>query len=75
MNSPIPLSRYIGKCIYCGSTDNLTREHVVPRGLGGPWLLLKASCKKCARITSDFEGGVLGGILYSGAYEVGLTDL
>jgi hypothetical protein len=60
MVSPVPLSRYIGKCIYCGSTDNLTREHIVPHGLGGPWLLLKASCKKCARITSDFEGGVLG---------------
>jgi hypothetical protein len=38
----------------------LTREHIVPRGLGGPWLLLKASCKKCAKVTSGFEGGVLG---------------
>lgn len=60
MNNPIPLSKYIGKCIYCGSTDNLTREHIVPRGLGGPWLLLKASCKKCAKVTSGFERGVLG---------------
>jgi hypothetical protein len=59
MVNPIPLSKYIGKCIYCGSTDNLTREHIVPRGLGGPWLLLKASCKKCAKVTSGFERGVL----------------
>ncbi len=57
--SPIPLSRYIGKCIYCGSTDDLTDEHIVPRGLGGPWLLLEASCKKCAKVTSGFERGVL----------------
>jgi len=59
MNTTTPKTKYIGKCIYCGSTDNLTREHVVPRGLGGPWLLLKASCKRCAKITSEFEREVL----------------
>ena len=37
MNSSTPLSKYIGKCVYCGSTDNLTDEHIVPPGLGGPW--------------------------------------
>jgi hypothetical protein len=58
-NDIAPALRYVGKCIYCGSTDNLSREHIVPRGLGGPWLLLKASCKKCAGITSDFEREVL----------------
>jgi hypothetical protein len=58
-NGTAPVPRYVGKCIYCGSTNNLTREHIVPRGLGGPWLLLKASCKKCAKVTSDFEREVL----------------
>lgn len=27
----------------------------MPRGLGGPWKLLSASCKECAEITSGFE--------------------
>ena len=52
--------RHVGKCIYCGSADNLTDEHIVPRGLGGPWRLLKASCKECAEITSGFERDVVG---------------
>jgi len=55
----IPLTRYIGKCIYCGSEENLTDEHVVPYGLNGPWKLLKASCANCSKITSVFERFVL----------------
>ena len=49
---PVPLTRYIGRCIYCGSTENLTNEHIVPRGL-------KGSCQACAEITSGFEKSVL----------------
>jgi len=56
---PVPLTRYIGMCIYCGSTGSLTDEHIVPRGLKGPWRLLKGSCKACAEITSGFEKSVL----------------
>ena len=47
----------VGACIYCGRKDiELSREHVMPRGLGGNWapdgmanaLVLKnASCKSC----------------------------
>jgi len=59
MNSPAPVSKYIGKCIYCGSADNLTKEHIVPRGLGGRQKLFSASCKKCAKITSGFERDVV----------------
>lgn len=59
MNSPAPVSKYIGKCIYCGSADNLTDEHIVPRGLGGPWQLLSASCNECTKITSGFERDVV----------------
>ena len=55
----IPLTRYIGKCVYCDSTDNLTDEHIVPHGLKGPWQLLKGSCKTCNQITSAFERSVL----------------
>lgn len=45
----------IGKCIYCGSVENLTDEHIVPYSLGGPWQLLNASCVNCARITTKLE--------------------
>lgn len=55
----IPLMRHIGKCIYCGSTDNLTDEHIVPHGLNGPWQLTEGSCQSCNRITSNFERDVL----------------
>lgn len=51
----------VGKCIYCGSTNNLTDEHIVPFGLGGNLELPKSSCKECARITSKFELAVLRG--------------
>jgi hypothetical protein len=54
-----PIERHIGKCVYCGSTDNLTDEHIVPYGLNGPWQLLEGSCKACNKITSAFEGTVL----------------
>lgn len=56
---PVPLKRYIGRCIYCGSTENLTDEHILPRGLKGPWKLLKGSCLSCNQITSAFEKHVL----------------
>ena len=48
-------SRDIGICIYCGSMDNLTREHIIPKSFGGTRTLLRASCDKCARKTSRFE--------------------
>lgn len=54
-----PLTRHIGRCVYCGSTDNLTDEHIVPYGLKGPWQLLKGSCRNCNQITSAFEKSVL----------------
>lgn len=45
----------IGHCIYCGSTDGLTREHIVPYAFGGNWVLGEASCGNCAKITQHFE--------------------
>jgi hypothetical protein len=57
----IPAATRIGECIYCGSKTNLTREHIVPYGLGCPseWVLYEGSCQACAEITSAFEGDVL----------------
>jgi hypothetical protein len=45
----------IGQCVYCGSKENLSREHVVPRGMGGTITLPKGSCARCAKITHAFE--------------------
>ena len=52
-------SKYIGKCIYCGSVEDLSDEHIIPYGLAGNLTLTKASCKKHRDITSIFEGEVL----------------
>ena len=54
----------IGKCIYCGSTDDgLCNEHAIPYGLNGPWTLLRASCSRCADITHRFERDTLRSLL------------
>jgi len=47
----------IGRCIYCGDVDSkLTKEHVVPFGLGGNAIILrKACCEECRVITSKCE--------------------
>ena len=45
----------VGCCIYCGSTENLGDEHIIPFGLGGRALLPKSSCKSCEGLTSKFE--------------------
>lgn len=58
----------VGYCIYCGSTENLTTEHVVPFFMGGTLELPKASCRACAKITGRFEGAVGRGMLQ--AYRV-----
>ncbi|MFA5452999.1 MAG: HNH endonuclease [Candidatus Methanomethylophilaceae archaeon] len=49
----------IGKCIYCGSEEELKTEHIVPYGLGGKSILKKASCENCAKVTSQIEMDVL----------------
>lgn len=45
----------INQCIYCGSTEELTDEHTIPYALWGKWVLRRASCKRCAVRTSQFE--------------------
>jgi hypothetical protein len=55
--------RPVGLCIYCGSAENLSDEHVVPFALGGNAILPKASCSRCSAITSEFERKVLRGFI------------
>jgi hypothetical protein len=55
MESPITY-KPVGRCIYCGASGGkLTREHIIPFGLGGSWVLPDASCKVCAAITAKVE--------------------
>lgn len=49
----------VGECIYCGTADNLTDEHVIPFAMGGRWTLPQSSCTSCAAETSLFEGRLL----------------
>lgn len=51
----------VGYCIYCGSTDDLTDEHIIPFALNGSWELPKSSCTDCAKITGRIEQAVLRG--------------
>jgi len=53
----------VGCCIYCGTTHELTDEHVIPLALAGNIILTNSSCHKCASITSDFERKVLRGFM------------
>lgn len=50
-------------CIYCGSKENLTKEHVIPLALGGLFVLPNSSCQNCSKITSAFELKVLRGFM------------
>lgn len=49
------------RCIYCGTKEDLTREHIVPYGLNGTSVIQAASCPECAKKTSGFERRVLRG--------------
>lgn len=53
-----------GSCIYCGSTEGLTDEHILPYGLGGNYIFEKASCKDCAKVTGAAEQRLLRGIMW-----------
>lgn len=52
-----------GFCIYCGSTEQLSREHVVPYALGGTLTIMEGSCEECRKKTHEFETHVLTGPL------------
>ncbi|MCW0372160.1 hypothetical protein NB710_003097 [Xanthomonas sacchari] len=47
----------LGVCVYCGATEQLENEHILPESLSGDALVLpKSSCRQCAVMTSAFEG-------------------
>jgi hypothetical protein len=50
-----------GCCIYCRSTQQLSREHVVPYALGGTLAIAEGSCEECRKKTHAFETDVLMG--------------
>jgi hypothetical protein len=54
----------VGLCIYCAGLGRphegaLSKEHVVALGLGGQLALYRASCERCASVTSAIEGRAL----------------
>jgi len=49
----------VGRCIYCGSKEELSDEHIIPYSLSGPTVLPDSSCKNCGKITGAVEGIVL----------------
>ena len=53
----------VGVCIYCGRTEDLSDEHIIPLALGGRLVLPEASCSICAALTSAFEGSVCRGFM------------
>lgn len=62
----------VGFCIYCGSTTNLTDEHIIPFALNGTSVLPKASCETCAVITGRFEQEVCRKQLWPARAKLGL---
>lgn len=54
----------VGRCIYCGSKEDLRREHIIPYALGSDVILPLSTCRNCARITGNFEQVVLRGPMW-----------
>jgi len=54
----------IGRCIYCGATDDLQNEHIIPFGLSGTAILPESTCGECATITGQQEQLVLRGPMW-----------
>lgn len=55
----------VGRCIYCGRTNDLRNEHILPFGLSGTATLPDASCGECATITGRLEQKVLRGPMWA----------
>ncbi|MGZ8227164.1 MAG: HNH endonuclease [Methylococcaceae bacterium] len=64
----------VGECIYCGSKNGLTKEHIIPKGLGGTLVLPESSCSSCSEITSKFERKVLRGFMHKGRIASGMPS-
>jgi len=55
----------IGRCIYCGATTDLRKEHILPFGLSGTAVLPESTCGRCAQITGRVEQTVLRGPMWA----------
>jgi hypothetical protein len=53
-----------GRCIYCDSKEDLRKEHIIPYALEGDLILPLSTCRKCAKITGNFEQIVLRGPMW-----------
>ena len=63
------------RCIYCTEGQPpFTREHVIPRGLGGGMIFRKASCEKCREIIRDVETYCMRGPFLSHRLQLGLVN-
>ena len=47
-----------GRCIYCGATEGLTDEHIMPLSMNGNRVIEDASCEPCRVITCKVENAV-----------------
>ena len=65
----------VGRCVYCGTSDDLlTKEHILPFGLNGNFVLPEASCAACSKITSEVERRVLRGFLERGRLALSMAS-
>lgn len=63
------------RCIYCpDGKPPFTKEHVVPRGMGGGMILPKASCKKCQKTINEIETYCMRGPFLSHRLKLGLVQ-
>jgi hypothetical protein len=63
------------RCIYCSNPDGpFTREHVVPRGMGGGMVLPEASCGDCQKIINEIETYCMRGPFLSHRLATGLVN-
>jgi hypothetical protein len=67
--------RFIGKCVYCASDSQLSKEHIVPRGLNGHLYLDAATCEDCRRATEKFEREVQNDMFWLLRYDRNIRGL
>jgi hypothetical protein len=56
---PCKLYQPLNRCAYCGSTEELSTEHIIPFGFGGKLILPNASCEFHRKATSKIEDFIL----------------
>lgn len=62
------------RCIYCpDGKPPFTKEHVVPKGMGGGMIFPKASCTTCQKIINEIETYCMRGPFLSHRLKLGLV--